>query len=223
MKIIGAGYGRTGTKSLQIALEKLGYGKCYHMEALLRHPADVVHWKNANEEKNVNWEALFKNYQSIVDFPGAIYYKQLADYYPTSKVILTVRNPEKWYDSVYETIFSFDPGPALKLKMLLTMPFSPISRNLFQVIRLNDQSIWKKHFEGNFKNKGYTIQKFNDHIEEVKRAIPKDRLLVFEVKDGWQPLCNFLNKEVPNEDFPKSNAKEGFHIWAKNIVKDVLS
>lgn len=223
MKIIGAGYGRTGTKSLQTALEKLGYGNCYHMEKLLRNPADVVHWKNVYQEKVVDWNTLFKNYQAIVDFPGAMYYKELADFYPESKVILTVRDPEKWYDSVYSTIFSFDPGPLLKLKMLLKMPFSATARNLFQVILLNDKAIWEKYFEGKFKDREYVIKKYLQHVEEVKQVIPADRLLVYEVKDGWQPLCDFLNKEIPTNVFPNSNKQEDFHAWAINIVKEVLA
>lgn len=222
IQIVGAGYGRTGTKSLQLALEKLGFGKCYHMEELLRNPEGVIHWKKAYNNEPVDWDALFQNYQSIVDFPGAMYYEELANNYPQSKVILTVRDPEKWYKSAYSTIFRFDPGPLLKAKMLLSMPFSATARNLFQVILLNDKSIWKKLFDGNFKDKNYAIQKFNNHIEKVKRVIPKDRLLIFEVKDGWEPLCNFLNKEIPSEPFPKSNKKENFHTWAKGIVIDVM-
>lgn len=222
MKIIGAGFGRTGTKSLQLAIEKLGFGKCYHMEELLRNPEGVKHWTNAYKEKSVRWEELFKNYQSIVDFPGSMYYKELADYYPESKVILSVRDPERWYNSVRSTIYSFDPGPAIKIRMLLMMPFSTTARNLFKVILLNDKSIWKKFFEGRFKDKEYAINKFNNHIEEVKKVIPKDRLLIFEAKDGWAPLCKFLNTEIPNEPYPNSNKQNDFHTWAKGVVKETL-
>ena len=181
------------------------------------------HLKAAFQGKSVNWDALFQNYQSIVDFPGAIYYQQLAQYYPDAKVILTVRDPEQWYNSVYNTIFKFDPGPAIKLKMLFSMPFSSTSRNLFQVIQLNDQSIWEKYFESNFKNKDYAIQKFNDHIKEVKKNIPADRLLTFQVKEGWEPLCRFLNCPIPNEAFPSINKRGDFHSWANGIVKEVLA
>ncbi len=222
MKIIGAGFGRTGTKSLQIALEQLGFGKCYHMEELLRNPEGVSHWKDAYDEKLVDWDALFQNYQSIVDFPGSMYYKEMASHYTDSKVILTIRDPERWYDSVKSTIYSFDPGPAIKIKMLLKMPFSSIARNLFKVILLNDKSVWKKFFEGNFENRNYAIKKFNDHIAEVKEAIPEERLLIFQAKDGWEPLCRFLNTEIPDTPFPSSNKKEDFHSWANGIVREVL-
>ncbi len=222
LQIIGAGYGRTGTKSLQLALEKLDFGPCYHMEVLLRNPSDVTHWQNAYLEKNTDWNALFKNYSSAVDFPSSMYYKELAHCYPKAKVILTTRDAEKWYESAYSTIFSFDPGPVLKLKMLLAMPFSAKARDLFKVIMLNEKSLWKKYFEGKFKDKEYTMQKFERHIEEVKNSIPKDRLLVFHPKDGWGPLCEFLSVAVPSEPFPNTNTKQNFNSWAKGIVKDVL-
>jgi len=222
LKVIGAGYGRTGTKSLQLALEILGFGKCYHMEALFRNPSDVKHWQNAYEEKETDWNTLFKNYNSAVDFPSSMYYKLLADFYPESKVILTTRDPEKWYNSAYSTIFSFDPGPKLKLRMLFAMPFSSKARNFFKVILLYDKSLWKKYFEGKFKDKKYTIQKFERHAEEVKKSIPKDRLLIFHPKDGWNPLCEFLNVEVPSEPFPNTNTKQDFNSWARGIVRDVL-
>ena len=222
LKVIGAGFGRTGTKSLQIALELLNLGKCYHMEALFRNPNDVKHWQNAYEEKETDWKTLFKDYSSAVDFPSSMYYKELADCFPDSKIILTVRDPEKWYQSASSTIYSFDPGPKMKLKMLFKMIYSSKARNLFKVIQLNEKSIWKKFFEGNFEDKAYAIQKFNDHIEQVKNNIPKDRLLIFHPREGWEPLCEFLGVDVPAEPFPNTNKKQNFSEWAIGIVEDVL-
>ena len=222
MKIIGAGYGRTGTKSLQIALEKLGFGKCYHMEELLRNPEGVNHWKDAMEGKEVMWDELFIGYESIVDFPGSMYYKELSEYYPDSKVILSLRDPERWYKSAYETIFGFDPGISFKMKMRLQSIFNKKARNLIKVFQLNDKSIWGKYFEGKFKDKDYAIQKFRQHIEEVKKEIPSERLLVHEAKEGWEPLCKFLNKEIPNKPYPRRNKGEDFAQWAKSIVVESL-
>ena len=222
IKIIGAGYGRTGTKSLQLALEQLGYQKCYHMEALFRNPAGVKHWKDAYHEKQVDWDALFQGYQAIVDFPGSMYYRELAAHYPEAKVILTIRDPERWYASARKTIFAFDPGPAIKLKLLAKMPFSATARNFFQVIQLNDKSIWDKQFEGRFKDKDYAISNYLNHIEAVKQNIPADRLLVYEVKQGWEPLCQFLGQPVPKSSFPNTNKGEDFHEWARGIVKEVI-
>jgi len=222
LKIIGAGFGRTGTKSLQLALETLGFDKCYHMEALFRNPEGVKQWASAYKEEPVDWDTLFQGYQSIVDFPGSIYYKELFQKYPDAKVILSIREPEGWYKSALKTIFAFDPGPAIKIKLLLKMPFSATARNFFKVIQLNDKSIWAKFFEGKFKDKDYAINKFNSHIEEVKATIPENQLLIFEAKEGWEPLCNFLGVPIPETDYPRTNKGEDFHTWAKGIVKDVL-
>ncbi|MEM7185197.1 MAG: sulfotransferase family protein [Bacteroidota bacterium] len=223
LKVIGAGYGRTGTKSLQLALEILGFGKCYHMEALFRNPEGVTHWKSAYLEQQVDWDALFEGYGSAVDFPVSMYYQELAAHFPDSKVILTTRDPEKWYESAHKTIFSFDPGPGLKIKMLFSMLFSSKARNLFKVIQLNDKSIWGKLFEGKFKDREYAIQNFKNHSEAVKRNIPPHRLLEFHPSQGWEPLCQFLGVDIPTEPFPNTNTRENFHDWAKGIVKEVLS
>jgi hypothetical protein len=222
IKIIGAGFGRTGTKSLQLALQQLGFDKCYHMESLLRNPEQVKYWQSAYKEENVDWDTMFDGYQSIVDFPGSMYYKELFEHYPNAKVILSVRDPEKWYQSALSTIFSFDPGVAVKLKILFKMPFSSTARNLLKVIKLNDKSIWAKFFEGKFKDKDYAINKFNNHIEEVKAIIPSEQLLIFEAKDGWKPLCEFLNVPIPETDYPRTNKGEDFHAWATGVVKEVL-
>ena len=222
INVIGAGYGRTGTKSLKLALEELGYGTCYHMEEFLSHPEGVIHWKNAMNNTKVDWDALFSGYQSIVDFPGCLYYKELAEHYPDSKVILSMRDAESWYDSVSSTIFSFDPGVALKLKMVCLMPFSATARNLFKAIMLNNESTWEKHFEGRFEDKDYAIQQYHTHIEKVKSSIPPDRLLLHHAKDGWEPICIFLGKDVPSSPYPNANKKEDFHVHARNIVRDVL-
>src|SRR3712207_2137652 len=105
IKVIGAGFGRTGTSSLKNALEELGFTKCYHMEELLYHPEDVVFWEAAQQGKKVNWDELFTNYQATVDFPGYRHYQELMQYYPDAKVILSMRSPEKWYESSYNTIY----------------------------------------------------------------------------------------------------------------------
>ncbi len=223
MQIVGAGFGRTGTKSLQLALEQLGFDKCYHMEELFRNSAGVKHWQDAYDRKDTDWNDLFKGYKSIVDFPGSAYYKEIAAYYPDSKVILTTRDPEKWYDSALRTIYAFDPGPALKIKMLLMMPFSSTARNFFKVIQLNNKSLWGRLFGGKFEDKDHAISVFNNHIEEVKRTIPADRLLVYKVSEGWEPLCAFLGVDVPDTPFPNTNKGTDFHEWAKGIVRDVLS
>lgn len=223
IKVIGAGFGRTGTKSLQLALEKLGYDKCYHMDELTLNPQGVGYWERADKGEDIDWDQLFKGYQSIVDFPGSIHCKKLAAHYPEAKVILTVRDPEKWYNSARSTIFSFNPGILLKLRLLASLPFSSTARYLFRVIKLIKRSIWKGFFQGQFLDKEFAINHFNEHTDKVQSQISEDRLLVFEVKEGWEPLCRFLNKDIPDEPFPMSNQKEGFETGARNMVREVLN
>ena len=222
MKIIGAGYGRTGTKSLQLALEQLGFGKCYHMEELFRNPEGVVHWKDAMSGNPVAWDQLFAGYQAIVDFPGAMYWQQLSEYYPDAKVILTVRDPEKWHESAMRTIYGFDPGPKMKLRLLGKSVVSSKARNLLRVLMLNDKSVWQTYFQDRFADRDYAVDRFRKHVEEVQTTLPSDRLLVYEAGQGWEPLCNFLGVPVPATPFPRTNLRDDFSVWAKGIVDDVL-
>ncbi len=192
------------------------------MEELLTHPEGVTHWKDAMNNNRVEWDTLFSDYHSIVDFPGCLYHKELAEYYPKSKVILSLRDAESWYDSVSSTIYSFDPGVALKLKMVCSMPFSATARNLFKTIMLNNESIWKRHFAGRFEEREYAIERYHTHIDDVKRNIASDRLLLHRAEDGWEPICAFLDKEVPSSPYPNANAQEDFHAHARDIVREVL-
>lgn len=222
MKVIGAGYGRTGTKSLKLALEILGYDKCYHMEELLRHPEGMVYWKNAMNKKETDWDTLFRGYQSIVDFPGSLLYKELATFYPEAKIILSVRDPESWYKSAYHTIYSFNPGVMFMAKLMGAAIFSTTGRNLLKVFVLNKQFIWDGYFEGKFKDKAYALQKFKDHIEEVKAFLPQDRLLIHHAQEGWEPLCKFLEKPIPEVPYPRANRQKDFPAYATGIVRETL-
>src|SRR4051812_14465442 len=105
IRVIGAGVGRAGTMSLKAALEQIGVEKCYHMIELLMHAEQVRYWEQASAGQPVDWDTLFEGYQSIVDYPGCRYYRELLAHYPDAKVLLTVRNPESWYESARETIY----------------------------------------------------------------------------------------------------------------------
>ena len=105
LKVIGAGFGRTGTTSLKAALERLGFDRCYHMFEFMEHPEHAKYWDAASKGKPVDWNALFEGYQSTLDWPGCSYYRDLMQRYPEAKVLLTVRDSEKWYQSAQKTIF----------------------------------------------------------------------------------------------------------------------
>ncbi|MCO5229639.1 MAG: hypothetical protein M9958_00645 [Chitinophagales bacterium] len=218
MKVIGAGFGRTGTKSLQEALEILGYNKSYHMVTLFTNPDDIKYWEDAAQERVVDWDSLFNGYEAVVDFPGSLFYKELLKKYPESKIILTVRDAEKWYESTYSTIYSFSPDLIKKIQLALTAIFSKRARNLLRVVKLNNLTIWKNLFKERFKDRDFAIEIFNSHTEDTIKYVPAHQLLVFKVEDGWEPLCRFLDKPIPNIPFPKANNKEEFKIMTAKFL-----
>ena len=194
MNIIGAGFGRTGTASLKAALDYLGFGPCYHMYELLAEPERVRDWTRAMDGERVNWDQVFAGYESTVDWPGCAFWRELVAEYPDAKVILTERDPDRWYESTYNTIYqiatSEPDGEDTTMDLL-----RPAIRRM----------IWDGTFGGHFPDREHAIKVFTRHNAEVRRAVPADRLLVFRVSDGWRPLCDFLGVEVPPEDFPHVN------------------
>jgi hypothetical protein len=194
LEVIGAGFGRTGTMSLKVALEQLGYGPCYHMVELFEHPDHVDWWEAAvRGEKSVNWDEMFAGYRATVDWPGAAFYEELSERYPEAKVVLTVRDPNRWYESARNTIFNFRG--------------TEIPRAPRMAIELASQ----RGFDGNFEDRGRMIEAFKRWNEEVKRSVPTRRLLVYEVKEGWGPLCDFLGAERPKgKPFPHLNDSDSF-------------
>lgn len=189
LDIIGAGFGRTGTSSMKMALEMLGFGPCYHMiECLPRGPAHYRLWEDA-VAGHPDWESIFDGYRSAVDFPAATSYAALADYYPDAKVILTVRDPESWFRSTQDTILA----PAW-IEWLRNSEAGPFTQGT-----IND------YFDDRVHDREHLLKRFDEHVAAVRERIPADRLLVFEVAEGWKPLCEFLDVPVPAEDFPRVN------------------
>ena len=191
LKIIGAGLGRTGTLSLKLALEQLGLGPCYHMVEVMLHPEATALWINA-ADGNPDWEAIFKGYAATVDYPGCGFWKRLADFYPDAKVLLTVRDPEEWFESTQATIFSPD-----SVKRLSATPMAAFIQ----------KTAWSS-FGDRIHDRQFMVDHFKRHNEEVERSVSADRLLVFEVKEGWERLCTFLNVPVPSTPFPRRNSRE---------------
>jgi hypothetical protein len=219
IQVIGAGAGRTGTLSLKKALEELGFSKCYHMVELLQHPEQVEFWQQISTGKPVDWDALFDGYQAIVDFPGNRYYLNLLQAYPAAKVILTVRDPERWYESTFNTVYKAGLTPLQKLIMKLQSPFSPRSRQMVQIFQLVDQ-VWQQDLQGRFEEKDFAIAAFNQHIEQVQQMVPSEQLLIYQVKEGWEPLCRFLDKPIPEgKPFPHLNDRASFGETAQRLIQ----
>jgi sulfotransferase family protein len=189
LRVIGAGFGRTGTMSLKAALEQLGVGPCYHMvECLPRGPEHWQHWIDAANGKP-DWDTIFDGFASAVDFPASSSYEALAAHYPDAKVVLTTRDPERWFDSTQDTIFA--PHWIAHLKTVEMGRFIDLTIN--------------RHFDDRMHDREHLVQCFREHVETVQRVIPKDRLLVYEVSEGWGPLCEFLELPVPDGEFPFVN------------------
>jgi hypothetical protein len=204
MKLIGAGFGRTGTLSLKKALEILGFGPCYHMQVTFFNPWHLPFWYKASIGKNVNWKKFFKRYKSTVDWPASAFYKELMNEYPDAKVILHVREPETWYESAFKTIYT----------MSRSFPFWFPK----QLIKMQENVIWQGIFEGRFQDRELAISKFRKHVENVKKCVPEDRLLIFDVKEGWAPLCKFLDVPVPeNISFPHRNEAKKYILLIKFV------
>jgi hypothetical protein len=198
IRVIGAGLGRTGTLSLKQALEELGFAKCYHMTEVLAHKEDARVWDAAVRGEPVEWDALFRGYQATVDWPGCSFYEEFLRRYPAAKVVLTVRDPEKWYESARQTIFFVRDAFPSWVRLL-----NPRMR-LF--LRMVDRLIWAGTFQGRFEDQSFAIAVFNRHNEQVRRVVPPERLLIYEVREGWGPLCAFLGVPVPDgKPFPHVN------------------
>lgn len=197
MKVIGAGVGRTGTYSLRIALNQLGFGPCHHMEEVLGNlPTQVPLW-SAAVDGNPDWQAIFNGYNSTVDWPTARFYRELQEAYPSAKFILTHRSPESWADSFSETIYKLRAGRD---------QFPP---EMADWLNMSEAVIAQTGFPPGL-NRDQLMEAFVAHNEAVKAAVPPERLLVYQVKEGWEPLCRFLDVPVPAEPFPRSNNRSEF-------------
>ena len=220
MKVIGVGGPRTGTTSLKLALEMLGYNKCYHMKELLNNPDQVVYWEELFQTGKTDFETLFDGYQAITDFPGHLNYKALYEQYPDAKFILTDRDPESWYQSLSNTVYQANhPSIGRKLTLMRKMLFSVRLRKISRVFKLLKNNLWQGFFKGQFKDKELAIKRYNDFNEEIKQTIPPDKLLIYKVSDQWEPLCKFLELPIPKEDFPHLNKREEFKTQVGKMLK----
>lgn len=200
LKIIGSGFGRTGTMSTKMALEALGFGPCHHMVEVMGNPAQPPHWAALAAGQDVDWADVFDDYTSQVDFPGASVWHELSIAFPNAKVIHTERPEEDWWASYSATI-----GKFFEHRKSLDLP--PPVAAIFDTM---DTLLLERVFGGLDKDSSLAAYRRNN--EKVRATIPADRLLVFSPVDGWEPLCRFLDVPAPDGDFPRSNAREEF--WA---------
>ncbi len=190
LRVIGAGVGRTGTASLKQALEELLGGRCHHMFEVIENPEQIPVWAGAAAGDMPDWSELLKDYVALVDWPGASFWPELIAAFPDAVVVLSIRDPEKWYASAIETIFRAESShPQLQAMW---------------------RAVTRSRFCDEFEDKTKMMTAMESHNQAVKAAVPAERLLVWEVTDGWEPLCQVLGVPVPDRPFPRTNTKAEF-------------
>ncbi len=198
LKVVGAGVGRTGTNSLKIALEQLLGGRCHHMYEIISDPAQIPAWTNAIEGGKVDWSTMPPGYVALVDWPGASFWPELSAANPDALVLLSVRDPESWYRSASNSIFlAFDAVPP---------EMKPWIEKVLRLLR--------ERFSDQLDNPTAMMDAFEKHNASVRSAISSERLLEWTPGDGWEPICERLGVEVPDEPFPITNT---LNDWRANF------
>jgi len=183
---------------MKMALEILGLGPCHHMKELLAKPAQLALWRLVARGDNLDWNAAFAGYHCAVDWPSAFFWRELSAFYPHAKILLTVRDAESWYASMDKTI--------LKTLRESTDPDS-----------VSIKLIAERVFDGRLDDRAHAIAVYERNTAEVQAAFDGGRLLTYELGDGWEKLCQFLGKPVPDTPFPCSNSAEEFNaMFSKN-------
>lgn len=202
LQVIGVGMPRTGTMSLKTALEQLGFGPCHHMTEVFAHPEQWPLWDRIGDGETVEWEEIFGPYRSTTDAPGVYFWRELAARYPQAKLILTERDPGRWYESMAATIFSPQHRQSLQ--------GSPVGAIIGKLARRS----WANRddaLSAGPPTREVLIELFKTHNAAVRAEIPPERLLTYSVSEGWEPLCDFLGVKVPGAPFPHVNNAEQFH------------
>ena len=204
MKVIGAGFGRTGTMSLKGALEQLGFGPSFHMIDVAKRPELLPAWQAAVDGEPVSWREVFDGWESTVDWPACTFWESIWAEFPDAKVLLSVRDPEAWYASCLKSIHASAQAAGRGELKGGSVDVSP------DAMRMINGLIWDGTFDGRFEDKEFAIGVFNAHNEDVKDKVPGDRLLVYEISEGWEPLCEFLDVPVPDTPMPHLNDATSF-------------
>ncbi|KIJ48057.1 hypothetical protein M422DRAFT_28548 [Sphaerobolus stellatus SS14] len=211
-KIIGLGLGRTGTTSLQTAFESLGLQPVYHMSTIIERNAidELDQWRKIGLEGGTEDDIrkLLDSYPVVLDYPPAMYPELLYKTYPDAKFILTVRDPSKWSQSVKNTIMK-----AIEEAKKAAPSISP---PLKAALEFGDETINGWYHSGRMFTHGE--EEFLKHIERVKRAVPADKLLIYDVREGWDRLADFIGIEKPAQPFPHVNDTAQYQ---ENVLKSI--
>ena len=203
MKVIGTGFGRTGTHSLKIALEMLGQGPCYHMMEVFAHPEHIAVWDGLAAGTRADFDTALAGFSSTVDWPTTFFWRTLLAQNPSAKVLHSERPSEDWWQSISQTIFASlvrpvtDDGP----------PWMAAFR------AMTHRAIIDGTFGGDLSREN-VIAVYECHNQAVRDEVPASQLIVFNAKDGWAPLCEFLGVPLPDAPYPKTNSTDEFRSRA---------
>lgn len=201
LQVVGAGLGRTGTNSLKFALEQLLGGPCYHMTEVFGRPDDIPVWQAAVDGTVPDWDTFFADYRAAVDWPASAFWRELADAYPDALVLLSTRDVDAWWTSADATIFAIsrreppdDPVFGAQLRMATSM--------------------LARRFTPDWRDEDPAKAAYERHNDEVRAAVPAERLLEWHPGDGWEPICAALGLDVPDAPFPHVNSTDDFRAMA---------
>jgi hypothetical protein len=195
LAVVGVGFGRTGTNSLKLALEQLLGGRCHHMHEVFERPEVIPLW-TAAAAGDPDWDAIFDGDVATVDWPGAAFWRELVDAYPDAVVLLSLReSPEAWWRSANRTIFEMRRMEGLPPEAAAWLG------TVEQLIRTHGVDL---------DDEAASIAAYRRHIDDVRAAVPAERLVEWTTGDGWGPLCDALGVPVPDEPFPHVNTTAEF-------------
>jgi hypothetical protein len=211
MKVIGVGFGRSGTLSLKTALEQLGAGPCFHMLDLIdggSQSRDLPYWVRIANGAPVDWHEVFATWQSTVDWPACTLWRELVDAFPEATVLLNVRDFDAFYESCQNTLLAVKRA-ALAGELAPDMQRMP-PPELWLVI---EKLVWQGDFQGRFEDKEWIRAMYEERIATIKASVPADRLVVWNLGvDGWEPLANALGVPVPDAPFPRMHDTNEFRL-----------
>jgi hypothetical protein len=194
LRVVGAGLPRTATRSLKDALERLLGGRCYHMAEVFEHLEDVPTWRAAADGDPVDWDSFPPDSVAAVDWPASAFWRDLADANPDAVILLSTReSAAKWWESADETILP-----------VLRNPVEPEHEEWQRMVH----ELMAREIGSDWDNGERARAFYERHNEEVRRDAPADRLLDWQARDGWEPLCEALGLPVPDEPFPRVNTRE---------------
>ncbi len=197
IKVIGAGFGRTGTDSMREALTILGFGPCHHMKSVMADEENKQMWRAVCQGAVPDWDKILRGFSSCIDWPSAFYWRQLAEHYPEAKVILTNRSADSWWESFQNTILKSIENSRDRSSLGVALVAGQV-------------------FDGKPGDRANAIAKFEANVQSVIDTVPERRLLIHNLGDGWEPLCEHLGVPVPDQDYPGLNSTAEYRKYALN-------